>query len=178
MHHILKEYGADKDKPVKLHENRVFTVFFNGCYHYIEFNCAPCGAIAIPRFSNGDFLRVKQRRSPIFGESIEFPRGGVDRGEAPAAGARRELREETGYKVEADALMFLGKVGADTATLNHEGHVFLVDIPEGAKPGEFDTNEISELIRVTPAQLKQMVRENKIFDGQTLAAFAMLAARL
>jgi ADP-ribose pyrophosphatase len=121
---------------------------------------------------------VKQRRSPVFGESIEFPRGGVDRGEAPAAGARRELVEETGYRVDADCLMYLGRVGADTATVNHEGHVFLVDIPEGALPEAFDTNEISELLRVSPAQLKQLIKENKVFDGQTLAAFAMMAARL
>jgi ADP-ribose pyrophosphatase len=178
MHHILKEYDTVKGQPLKLHENKVFTVFFNGYYHYLEFNRALCGAIAIPRFANGDFLLVKQRRSPLFGESIEFPRGGVEKGETPAAGARRELVEETGYRVDTDCMMYLGRVGADTATINHEGHVFLVDIPEGAIPDTFDTNEISELLRVNLAQLKQLIKEGKIFDGQTLAAFAMIAARV
>jgi ADP-ribose pyrophosphatase len=176
MTDVQKEYTTQKGVPIKLHENKLLSVYFNGYYHYIEFNKTPSGAIVIPRFGNGDFLLVQQRRAPVFGESLEFPRGGVDIGEAPVDGARRELVEETGYRVDALAATFLGVLGPDTATLNGFNHVFLVEIPDGAVQGEFDSTEITKLLRVTPFELRNLVRDNKIFDGQSLAAYGMLLA--
>ncbi|NHN42642.1 NUDIX hydrolase [Halorubellus sp. JP-L1] len=48
---------------------------------------------------DGDVVLVEQYR-PTFGETcVECPAGGVREGESFAAAARRELREETGYRV-------------------------------------------------------------------------------
>jgi len=178
MTDIQKNYSTEKGVPLKLHENQRLSVLFNGFYHYIEFNSTPVGAIVIPRLPNGDFLLVELRRAPIFGQSVEFPRGGVEGDEAPQTGALRELMEETGYVVDGDAVTYLGFLGADTATLNGQNHVFLVDIPEGAVPQGFDTEEITQLHRLSPGELRQQIRDNKIFDGQTLAAYGMLQARM
>lgn len=172
-----KEYSTPAGVPLKLHENKIFSVYFNGYYHYLEFTKTPTGAVVIPRFRNGDFLLVQQRRAPVFGESIEFPRGGVDRGESPEQGARRELVEETGYKVDSKSVTFLGVLGADTATVNGFNHVFLVDIPDDAMQGAFDSNEITKLLRVTPNELRNLILDNKVFDGQSLAAYGMFRAR-
>ena len=178
MTNIQKEYTTQKGVPIKLHENKIFSVYFNGYYHYLEFNKMPSGAIVIPRFDNGDFLLVELRRAPVFGNSLEFPRGGVDKGETPEAGARRELVEETGYKVDTDGVTFLGVIGADTATLNGFNHVFLVDIPKDAVPGAFDTEEIIRQLRVSPSELRAMVRSNKVSCGQSLAAYGLMLAYL
>lgn len=176
MINVQKDYTTQKGVPLKLHENKIFSVYFNGDYHYVEFNKAPSGAIVIPRFDNGDFLLVELRRTPVFGNSVEFPRGGVDRRETPEAGARRELVEETGYKVDIDAVTFLGVIGADTATLNGFNHVFLVDIPKDAVPGAFDADEIIRQLRVSPSELRAMVRGNRISCGQSLAAYGLMLA--
>lgn len=176
MSDVQKNYNTEKGVPIKLHENKMFSVYFNGFYHYIEFNRVPTGAIVIPRMPNGDFLMVQLQRAPAFGLSVEFPRGGVEMGETPEAGARRELVEETGYKVDTESVTFLGILGADTATLNGFNHVFLVDIPDDAVQGAFDTEEIANVVRVSPSEFRQRVRENKIFDGQTLAAYGMMLA--
>lgn len=176
MSDLQKEYTTIKGVPLKLHENKIFSVYFNGYYHYLEYTKTPSGAIVIPRFQNGDFLMVELRRAPVFGQSLEFPRGGIDIGEAPEAGALRELVEETGYRVTSDALTFIGVLGPDTATLNGLNHVFVVDIPDDLVPAAFDTNEITRLRRVTAVELRGLIRSNKIFDGQSLGAYGMLQA--
>lgn len=177
VYDLQKQYTTPNGVPLKLHENKRFSVYYNGNYHYPEYADTPSGAVVIPRFLNGDFLLVQQRRAPVFGDSIEFPRGGIELGESPEHGARRELGEETGYQVYPKSVTFLGVLGADTATVNGFNHVFLVDIPDDAERVEFDSNEISRLLRVTPAELRDLVRDNRIFDGQTLAAYGMLRAR-
>lgn len=45
----------------------------------------------------GDLVLVRQHRIGIDATTLELPGGIVDEGEDPGAGARRELREETGY---------------------------------------------------------------------------------
>lgn len=177
MHHIAKDYSTEKGLPLKLHENKFFSVIYNGYYHYVEYNKVGGGAVVIPRFDNGDLLLVRLRRAPVFGFSLEFPRGGVNIGESLKAGALRELSEESGYSLDTDAAHFLGTIGPDTATLNSANHVFLVDIPAGAVQGAYDTEEIEKTLRVSMVGLKQLVKDNSIQDGQTLAALAMLMVR-
>ena len=172
------QYAVNPGPPLLLHSNRVFSVLYDGNSHFIEYNVCDEGAIVVPRFANGDFLLVQLQRAPAFGMSTEFPRGGVDHGEAPVHGGLRELREETGYRAQIDSVTYLGRLGGDTAALNHVGHVFLVDIPEDAIPSDYDKTEIAGHLRVAPEQLKQMVKDNLIVDGYTLAALGMLYARL
>ncbi len=47
---------------------------------------------------NGNILLVRQHRYAIGRDSMEIPAGTIDPGETPEQAARRELREETGYK--------------------------------------------------------------------------------
>jgi 8-oxo-dGTP pyrophosphatase MutT (NUDIX family) len=168
---------ARPEAPLLLHQEAFLKIFYNGQYHYVEYSHSDEGALIIPRFANGDLLLVCLQRAPAFGRSLEFPRGGVERGEDARAGAIRELREETGYRVANESASYLGKVGGDTATLNHYAHVFLIDLAEGAQQDKYDTDEVDSLRRVTMEELKALIRDNSIVDAHTLAAFAMLLAR-
>ena len=170
------DYTTEPGVQLQLHENRMFRVYYNGNYHYIEFCHANDCAVIIPRFSNGDFLMVRLQRAPAFGVCLEFPRGGIKPKEPWAKGACRELREETGFPSNPEDAMLLGSFGADTATINGSSHVYLVDLPDGVEPGKYDEEEIDEVVRVTPAELKAMVKDHRICDGHTLSAYAMLLA--
>lgn len=172
----LKDYTTEKGTPICLHENKIFSVFFNGYYHYVEFNNALRGAVMIPRFPNGDLLLVNLRRAPVVGQSLEFPRGGVNKDETLEQGAIREIKEETGFEVFESAATCIGRFGADTATLNGFQSVFLVDIPENAEPGEYDHDEINWPVRISEKQLSQKIRSGEIVDGISMAAWTLYQA--
>jgi 8-oxo-dGTP pyrophosphatase MutT (NUDIX family) len=174
---ILKDYTGSQEAPQTLHENRMFRVLFNGQFHYVEFLRHPSSAIIVPRFTNGDFLLVRLPRAPIFGLSLEFPRGRAELFEPSSGTASRELREETGYAIPAADLAFLGEVGPDTATLNERNNVFLARIPDNAEQGSYDTQEIDSLLRVSEEEFKRFVCAGAILDAQTLAAFTLLACQ-
>lgn len=169
--------GADGAGAQVLHENAIFSVYRSARYHYIEFNRCKRGAVVVPQFANGDFLLVCLQRAPIFGISPEFPRGGVEPGEDAATGAVRELEEETGYVVDVANLIHLGRVGPDTAALNHTSEVYLAPIGDDLVPEAFDTEEIDRTWRVSAAELRTLLRDGKIIDGHTLAAYTLLMLR-
>lgn len=173
-HHILKEYSTEKGVEITLHENRFFAMKFNGYFHYLEGLKYPNGVVMIPRFGNGDLLLVRLRRAPAIGFSLEFPRGGVDEGEALNVAAKREVSEETGYEVPISDVHLLGKVAQDTATLNGFANVFVVNIPNNCSAGAFDTEEIDRPIRVSEARFVEMVKAGEIICGVTLAAYTLL----
>jgi ADP-ribose pyrophosphatase len=172
--HILNDYAGSPDAPQALHENRMFRVLYDGRFHYIEFLRHKSSSIIIPQFSNGDVLLVHLPRAPIFGHSLEFPRGRVELDENNQEAAARELQEETGFALDCGLFQRLGYVGPDTATLNERNAVFLVNIPDDVQPGDFDRKEISDVFRVSMSFFRDMVREGRIVDAQTLAAYALL----
>lgn len=172
-HHTLKTYATEKGTPICLHENKFFRMMFNGYYHYLDAVRFGRGVATVPVFENGDLLLVRLRRAPAIGFSVEFPRGGVDADEGYAQAAARELAEETGFHVEAPQLQRLGKLGADTATINGTMEVYRVTIPDSAFQGTYDTEEIDVPMRVSRAQFEEMVREGVIVDGITLAAWTL-----
>jgi len=57
------------------------------------------GAVAVLPFVDKDrIVLVSQYRYPVRKLTLEIPAGKLDKGETPAACARRELEEETGFK--------------------------------------------------------------------------------
>jgi ADP-ribose pyrophosphatase YjhB (NUDIX family) len=83
---------------------------------------SPDFAIILPVLDNDHFLMVRQWRHGSQSLSLEFPGGVIERGEEPEAGARRELREETGY--EAGKLVKLGTLTANPAIMGNTAHFF------------------------------------------------------
>ncbi len=62
-------------------------------------------------------IAVRQYRPAVEQFTLELPAGIVEKGEAPAACAARELLEETGY--QADKMEVLGEMTTDTGRLSN-----------------------------------------------------------
>lgn len=73
---------------------------------------------------------VRQFRPTVEQMTLEFPSGGVDRGETPEQAARREVLEETGYAVTR--LVPLGPLWTDTGRLDNRLWAFFAEL--AAKP--------------------------------------------
>jgi ADP-ribose pyrophosphatase len=176
--HIIKDYSTEKGVEITLHENRFFAMKFNGYFHYLDPVKYGRGVVMVPRFDNGDLLLVRLRRAPAIGFSLEFPRGGVDAGEALEVAAQREVSEETGYSVPLSAVRRLGKLAQDTATLNSMADAYLVDIPADVPAGSFDTEEIDRPIRMSESAFRKMATNGEIVCGVTLAAYTLMKLHL
>ena len=118
---------------------------------------APCGGLVL----------VEQYRYPLGRTILEIPAGTLEPGEDPAACARRELEEETGYR--AGSLVPLLRCFPSPGVFTEEMHLFYADdLAEGcAAPEE---GEILRPVTLAPEDVLDRIRTNEIVDGKTIVA--------
>jgi ADP-ribose pyrophosphatase len=129
--------------------------------------CVPADAVVIlPVLDDGQIVLIRNTRFSVDQTLWEIPAGTREEGEAPAACAGRELREETGYVAsELSKMMhFYTTPGFCTeymtaylATgLNHVGQAL-------------DETEQIEVAATPKADIEAMLANNQITDGKTIA---------
>lgn len=133
------------------------------------------GAVAIVAVtSSGKVLFVRQFRYAVGSELLEIPAGKVERGEDPAACARRELLEETGY--EARELVPLAALYASPGFSNEVIHLFLArDLARQAAQPDGDEQIIVEEVDLGVAA--GMVARGEFKDAKTVTGL-LLAQRI
>ena len=101
-------------------------------------------------------------------KSIEIPGGGIEKGETPLKGAKRELQEETG--ITAKKWKEVGFVQLENGTSDAIGHLF---IAENLHFGEFDKASeegINKIIKLHYTEVLKIVKEGKITDSISIGA--------
>jgi len=139
-----------------------------GQYHYAS---TYGSAMVIPLTAQGQLTLVEQYRYLLDKVSLEFPGGGVGEHESPEQAALRELEEETGHSGE---LIPLGRFTPWNGVTDETCHVFIaphvVPVPCAATP---DATERFILHQLTQADLDAHIANGRIWDGMTLAAYAL-----
>ena len=118
---------------------------------------------------------VGQYRYTLNEYSWEIPTGGVPFDENFLAGAKRELKEETG--LVAKKWTNLLKIHTSNSVTDEYGYVFLA---EGLQQGEMDWDKTEEL-QIKKLPLKEalnMVMENQITDSLSVAGILKVAKNL
>jgi ADP-ribose pyrophosphatase len=143
-----------------------------GEYHYVH---TEGSSMIVPVTNDGRLVLVNQYRYLCDRESIEFPCGGVKAGKTYDEMAKLELEEETGYR--SDDVVRVGEFNPFNGVTNEicAIHIARNLRPTQAKP---DTTEEFEVIRCNPHELDGMIQSNKIWDGMTLAAWALVKNRI
>lgn len=123
--------------------------------------------------TEGELLVVEQFRHGIDASTLEIPGGGCDAGEAPAAAARRELREETGFT--STRWVPLGSCTPNPATQINRCHTFLaLDCSPEGEP-RLDPAEELQVWACPWVEWQGLMRRGAIHHALVLAAFQFLS---
>lgn len=113
---------------------------------------------------------VRQYRQGADTVTLEIPGGLVDADEAPAAAARRELVEETGY--HASELVALGSTNPNPAFMMNAVHTFVAVDAERRSDQALDEHEIVDVELVPVWEILAMDRPEFNAHAIMLAALA------
>jgi len=136
-------------------------------YHYV---LTYGSSMVVPVMEDGKLLLVQQYRYTGNRDSIEFPCGGLKEGETHDEAAKNELLEETGFlpgRIEA-----VGSFNPCNGLLNEICRVYIArDLTYvGARP---DDTETLEPVRFTIEEMEKFIRSGEIWDGMSIAAWAI-----
>ncbi len=128
----------------------------------------------VPLDTEMNVLLVRQYRKAVEQTLLEVTAGGLEEGEAPEDGARRELEEETGYfagHMERLASFFLSP-----GYCNEEMHAFLATGLRKGQPRPEADEEI-EVVSVPLVSVPGLIRRGEIKDAKSIAALLLVMGR-
>jgi 8-oxo-dGTP pyrophosphatase MutT (NUDIX family) len=132
---------------------------------------------AVPVTEDGKIILIRQYRHAFGDVCVEIPGGCVDDTDKNMVNAvRRELMEETGYSFSH--IEPLGKISANPSTNNNLMHMFLATGGKKVGEQELDHNEEIEVELFTMAEVKQLLRENKIVQSMHVTALMYALEKL
>ena len=136
-------------------------------HHVLRF---PTGAAAAVVVRGGELLLLHRHRFITDRWGWEVPGGRLEPGEDPVVGARRETREETGWRVGEGRVLVSGHPLPGIADLLH--HVVLFEDAE--RVGEpTDPHEAEHVEWVPAASAAELIRSGSVPDGYS--QYALLA---
>lgn len=132
------------------------------------------GGAAILCVDDNKILLIKQFRYPYKEVIYEIPAGKLEKNEDPMNAAFREFEEETGRKT--DHLEFLGKI---YPTVGYTDEIIYLYLAKDYKKTQthLDRDEFIETLEVTIDEFKEMIKDGRIKDAKTIAAFTYYMLR-
>lgn len=129
-------------------------------------------AVLVVPLREDRLVLVREYAAGLERYELGFPKGRVEKGEAPEAAAAREVREETGYA--ASRLTHLRTLSVSPGYSDFATHVILA---EGLHPdpAEGDEPEPLEVIEWPLAELAELMAREEFSDARSIAALYLLA---
>jgi 8-oxo-dGTP pyrophosphatase MutT (NUDIX family) len=130
---------------------------------------SPSWVNIIPLTPAKEVVLIRQYRFGIRDMTLEIPGGLMEPSDLPEEAARRELREETGYREET--MIPLGTVHPNPAIQNNLCHTFLASdvFPVGQLLQ--DEREDIEVVLQPLSEIPRLIREGAISHALVIAAF-------
>lgn len=143
-----------------------------GEYHFVHVKGS---SMIIPILDDRTIVLVNQYRYLADRESLEFPCGSVKHDSTYEETAQHELAEETGFR--AEHLDCVAEFNPYNGVTDEMCKVFLA---RGLSPAvaRHDETEEFEQVRLSVDALQQKIDAGEIWDGMSLAAWALVKNRL
>ena len=118
---------------------------------------------------DGKFVLVKQYRKAAEDALIEVIAGGLEKGEDPVEGARRETAEETGYDVTS--IRFLTTIICTPGYCEERIHIYYAELAAEQHGQDQDPDENVYPVVLSESEIEDGIRNGTIFDAKTLSAW-------
>jgi ADP-ribose pyrophosphatase len=163
----------------RVFEGRVFGVrvdrvrYTDGAEHRLDIVEHPGSVVILASPAPDELVLVRQYRHPAKRLLWELPAGTAEPGEDPAAGAVRELAEETGYR--AGHIRPLGSLFMTPGFCDEVMHFFYAE-ELLAGPQSLDEDERIEVATFTREAAWRLVASGEIADVKTVLALLWMSS--
>lgn len=164
------EWVKVRQDKVKLPNGKIIDNFFV----FEENNVA----LIVPVTKEGKFVFVKQYKHALGAVTTEFPAGYLNFNEDPMEAAKRELKEETGFKAgKIEALKLV--VNSPTKIQSNINIFLAVDCEQvfDQKKNQDDQEDI-EIVLADTEQVLNMISKDEIIVTGTISAFFLTVKKL
>ena len=124
----------------------------------------------LARRPDGKFVFVKQYRKAAEEALVEVIAGGLEKGEDPIEGAKRETAEETGYDVTS--IKFLTTIICPPGYCEERIHLYFAELSAEPHAQDQDPDENVYPVVLSEQEVEDAIRKGEIFDSKTLSAWA------
>ena len=128
-------------------------------------------AVILGQRPDGKFVLVRQYRRSIEETLLEVVAGGLEEGELAEEGARREMEEESGYRVEA--LEKIGVIVPCPGYSEERLHLFYARLSQTPNAQRPDFDENLEPVVMTAAEIDAALDAGTLIDGKSIAIWLM-----
>jgi ADP-ribose pyrophosphatase len=168
--------SAKVNNCTQVHQGRVFTLvtenitLSNGTTFDIDIIHHPGASAIVPLTAQNTVILIRQYRHAVGDYIWEIPAGTLDPGESPAACAKRELTEETGFL--ANQLKKLGEITPVPGYSDERIHIFLATELSPAEQN-LDKDEMLNVHEISFDNAMEMIYKGEIQDSKTIAGLFM-----
>ncbi|MGM7700139.1 NUDIX hydrolase [Pseudalkalibacillus sp. Hm43] len=121
-------------------------------------------SVAVVAMRGTNLVVVEQYRHQLGKNTFELPGGGLDSGEEPIAGARRELEEETG--IQAGKLIPLGTFFPQPYFTNRHSHLFFTEETHQTGMQNLDEDEDISVHQIPVSEVLESIEQGHYADGE------------
>lgn len=160
--------------PVEtLHENPWYSVRNRGGFFTVEYRLRQ--VVVLPVVDQNSIVMIRVKRPVINDAPLELPAGAIEKGEDVAAGAARELLEETGIKVtNLNRFISMAPISVSSTRNPNLSYIFKVEISEkeyfNRQPHD---DEICSVERFAINDLAKKMTSGEIYVSLSLAVLGI-----